>query len=90
MRLINADEILNVLLKMNQQDNIKIKDMISLINVRNTVVNIQDAFDNINTEIQYNQENLEYIDGLEYAKKCIKNATYREIHNECSWCKETN
>lgn len=87
MKLINADELLNVFLKI-EEDKINVKDVISIINMRNKIIDIPNIIEDINLEIRLNRENEEYVEGLEYSKKAIINNTYREIHKDCSWCQE--
>lgn len=86
MRIINADDILDILLQLNPEDTIKVKDIISIINIRDTIIDVQNVFDDINVEIKLAEEYSEYIKGLEYAKRVICNNTNRTIYSQCSWC----
>ena len=56
MRIINADDVLNTLLQLNPEDTIKVKDIISIINIRDTIIDIQNVFNDINIEIKLAKE----------------------------------
>lgn len=69
MKIIDADEIINILSQLSLDERISVKDIITMINIRDAVINVPGIMDDIDIEIALNFENQEYIDGLTFAKK---------------------
>lgn len=85
MKIIDADEIINILSQLSLDERISVKDIITMINIRDAVINVSGIMNDIDIEIALNFENQEYIDGLTFAKKTICKNTNQIMLTKCDW-----
>lgn len=85
MKIIDADEIINILSQLSLDERISVKDIITMINIRDAVINVPGIMNDIDIEIALNFENQEYIDGLTFVKKTICKNTNQIMLTKCDW-----